>query len=94
MNHRTHLHSAYLPMSVYGTPYLWFESLQGTEKVNELYVYKLIVKTKDAKGNPAHSILGLEGYVGRETYKDSILESLQSNAKPQESQYRQPSRQC
>ena len=56
MNHRAHLHSAYLPKSVSGTPYLWFDSLQGTECINGLFEYKLIVKAKDEHGNPAHGI--------------------------------------
>ncbi|UYZ68169.1 type VI secretion system Vgr family protein [Moraxella bovis] len=73
MNHRAHLHSVYLPKSVSGTPYLWFDSLQGVESINGLFEYKLIVKAKDEHGNPAHGIEGLEGYVSFEAYHGSII---------------------
>ncbi|STZ03599.1 type VI secretion system Vgr family protein [Moraxella equi] len=73
MNHRAHLHSVYLPKSVSGTPYLWFDSLQGVESINGLFEYKLIVKAKDEHGNPAHGIEGLEGYVSHEAYHGSII---------------------
>lgn len=74
MNHRTHLHSVHLPVAESGVPYLWFESLTGEERINDLFCYRLVVKTKDAFGRPAHGIHGLEGYVSKEAYQDSLVE--------------------
>ena len=65
MNHRISLHNKNLPKSELGEAYLWFESLSGHEAINELFEYQLIVKTKDAQGNPAHSIQGQQGYVSK-----------------------------
>lgn len=62
MNQRIRLLGDQLPRSEYGDDYLWFDSLSGTEYLNQLYSYQLIIKTKNADGNPAHSIPGLDGY--------------------------------
>ena len=65
MNQRIRLLGDQLPRSEYGDDYLWFDSLSGTEYLNQLYSYQLIIKTKNADGNPAHSIPGLDGYTPR-----------------------------
>ena len=65
MNHRISLHNKNLPKSEYGDAYLWFESLSGHEAINDLFEYQLIVHTKDAYGNPAHSIAGQQGYISK-----------------------------
>ena len=65
MNHRIRLIGKGIPVSQFGDPYLWFESLSGHEAINQLFEYQLIVKTKDGYGNPAHSIQGQQGYVSK-----------------------------
>ncbi|MDH2274567.1 type VI secretion system Vgr family protein, partial [Moraxella porci] len=75
MNHRAHLHSIHLPISEIGTPYLWFDSLSGTESINDLFHYQLIVKTKDALGRPAHGIVGLDGYVNADHYHQTLTQA-------------------
>lgn len=65
MNHRIKLIGKALPISEFGDPYLWFESLSGHEAINELYQYELIVHTKHSDGSPAHSIEGQQGYVSK-----------------------------
>ena len=65
MNQRIRLLGDQLPRSEYGDDYLWLDSLSGTEYLNQLYSYQLIIKTKNADGNPAHSIPGLDGYTPR-----------------------------
>ena len=65
MNHRIRLIGKSIPVSQFGDPYLWFESLNGHEAINQLFEYQLIVKTKDGYGNPAHSIPGQQGYISK-----------------------------
>ncbi|QLB44508.1 type VI secretion system tip protein VgrG [Mannheimia pernigra] len=65
MNHRIRLIGKNLPTSQFGEPYLWFESLTGHEAINELFEYKLIIKTKHPNGQGAHSLQGQQGYVSK-----------------------------
>ena len=37
MNHQIKLFGEALPESEYGTAYFWFDSLSGSEKINELF---------------------------------------------------------
>ncbi|QOW47036.1 MULTISPECIES: type VI secretion system Vgr family protein [Acinetobacter] len=67
MNHQIKLFGEALPISPYGTAYFWFDSLSGTEKINELFEYHLIVKVRDEYHNPAHGYRGLEGFVSKQT---------------------------
>lgn len=60
MNHQIKLFGEALPTSPYGIPYFWFDSLSGTEKINELFEYHLIVKVRDEFNNPVHGYRGLE----------------------------------
>ncbi|MDY6449906.1 type VI secretion system Vgr family protein [Acinetobacter faecalis] len=66
MKHQIQLFGESLPQSEYGTPYLWFDSLTGVEKINALFEYHLIVKVRDQFGNPAHGYEGLDGYVSKQ----------------------------
>ena len=59
MTHQITIKGEALPLSMFGTPYFWFDSLTGTEQINELFEYQLIVKIRDEYGNPTH------GYAGR-----------------------------
>ncbi|OUY08271.1 type VI secretion system Vgr family protein [Acinetobacter populi] len=63
MHHQIQLYGTALPESDYGTPYFWFDTLSGHEKINALFEYQLIVKVRDQYFNPAHGYRGLEGYV-------------------------------
>ena len=54
MTHQITIKGEALPTSMFGTPYFWFDSLTGVEKINELFEYQLIVKIRDEYGNPAH----------------------------------------
>ena len=65
MNHRIRLIGKSIPVSQFGDPYLWFESLSGHEAINELFEYQLIVKTKHPDGSGAHSLQGQQGYVSK-----------------------------
>ena len=65
MNHRIRLIGKSIPVSQFGDPYLWFESLSGHEAINELFEYQLIVKTKHPDGSGAHSLAGQQGYVSK-----------------------------
>lgn len=56
-----------LPKSPYGTDYFWFDSLSGTEKINELFEYHLIVKVRNEYYQPAHGYRGLEGYASKQS---------------------------
>ena len=71
MTHQITIKGEALPTSMFGTPYFWFDSLTGVEKINELFEYQLIVKIRDEYGNPAHGYAGLEGYVSPEQAKNS-----------------------
>ncbi|WP_312967044.1 type VI secretion system Vgr family protein [Acinetobacter gerneri] len=66
MNHQIKLFGKALPESEYGTPYFWFDSLSGSDKINELFEYQLVVKVRDEFHNPAHGYAGLEGYVPKQ----------------------------
>ncbi|MFW2072510.1 type VI secretion system Vgr family protein [Acinetobacter gerneri] len=66
MNHQIKLFGKALPESEYGTSYFWFDSLSGTDKINELFEYQLVVKVRDEFHNPAHGYAGLEGYVPKQ----------------------------
>lgn len=65
MNHRIRLIGKAIPTSQFGDPYLWFESLNGHEAINELFEYQLIIKTKHPDGSGAHSLAGQQGYVSK-----------------------------
>ena len=67
MNHQIKLFGQALPTSPYGTDFFWFDSLSGSEKINELFEYHLIVKVRDEYHNPAHGYRGLEGFVSKQT---------------------------
>ncbi|WP_372403592.1 type VI secretion system Vgr family protein [Acinetobacter piscicola] len=67
MNHQIKLFGEALPTSPYGTAFFWFDSLSGSEKINELFEYQLIVKVRDEYHNPAHGYRGLEGFVSKQT---------------------------
>ena len=71
MTHQITIKGEALPISMFGTPYFWFDSLTGVEKINELFEYQLIVKIRDEYGNPAHGYAGLEGYVSPQQAKNS-----------------------
>ncbi|MFC6053388.1 hypothetical protein A6M14_07440 [Acinetobacter sp. Ac_877] len=71
MTHQITIKGEALPVSMFGTPYFWFDSLTGVEKLNELFEYQLIVKIRDEYGNPAHGYMGLEGYISPEQAKNS-----------------------
>ena len=66
MNHQIKLFGEALPESEYGTAYFWFDSLSGSEKINELFEYHLVVKVRDEFYQPAHGYQGLEGYVPKQ----------------------------
>ena len=70
MAHQITIKGEALPTSMFGTPYFWFDSLTGVEKINELFEYQLIVKIRDEYSNPAHGYAGLEGYVSPEQAKN------------------------
>ena len=69
MNHQIKLFGEGLPISPYGTAFFWFDSLSGTEKINELFEYHLIVKVRDEFNNPVHGYRGLEGFVASHNAK-------------------------
>lgn len=70
MNHQIQLFGEALPQSEFGTPYFWFDSLTGIEKINELFEYQLIVKVRDEHSRPVHGYKGLEGYVSSSRAKN------------------------
>ncbi len=70
MNHQIKLFGEALPISPYGTAFFWFDSLSGSEKINELFEYHLIVKVRDEHHNPAHGYRGLEGFVSKQTVEN------------------------
>ena len=66
MNHQIELFGKSLPVSPFGTSYFWFDSISGTEKMNELFEYQLIVKVRDEYYNPVHGYQGLEGFSSKQ----------------------------
>ena len=81
MNHQIKLFGEALPTSPYGMPYFWFDSLSGTEKINELFEYHLIVKVRDEFNNPVHGYRGLEGFVASHNAKSGGTPASDLNLK-------------
>ena len=55
-----------IPVSPFGTPYLLFDALEGSESINELFQYHVIVRSQDEFGHPSHGYKNLTGYQGQD----------------------------
>lgn len=54
-------------MSPLGTDYLTVKRLSGREAINELFEYRLELRTRDEYGNPVGGFAGMEGFVSKAT---------------------------
>ena len=54
-----------LPRSPFGTDYMLVHSLHGTEQLNQLFEYQMVLRVRDEYGNPAGGFKGMEGYISK-----------------------------
>ena len=67
-HHRTLMvKGSHLPVSEFGTDYLTVKSVSGHEYINELFEYRIELRTRDEYGNPVGGFLGMDGFISKAT---------------------------